>query len=186
MNRIMIYVVVLITLFLVIYGIIVYMKKRKTNLFKGMKEFIINLLKSIGCQPEVNKTGDVTFMYQGEYFVIQILSERLVRICDLWWLEMKLDDPRSEYLKEAINLTNQSSPVTVLYSVNQEKSLLGVHCVCQTDLFKEVPDMDSYMAYLLDSCFKAQQEVNGKLSALIHDVQTVKTPDERVKIKGFK
>ena len=114
------------------------------------------------------------------------MSERLVRICDLWWLEMKLDDPRSEYLKEAINLTNQSSPVTVLYSVNQEKSLLGVHCVCQTDLFKEVPDMDSYMAYLLDSCFKAQQEVNGKLSALIHDVQTVKTPDERVKIKGFK
>ena len=63
---------------------------------------------------------------------------------------------------------------------------MGVHCVCQTGLFKEVPDMDSYMAYLLGSCFKAQQEVNGKLSALIHDGQTVKTLDERVKIKGFK
>lgn len=159
-------------------------KNRKQAI--AMKDFIVGLLEQMGCQPAVNKEGDICFKYQGEKFLIQILTERLIRIGDYWWLELKLDDPRIEYLKEAINLTNQSSQVTVMYSISQDESLLGVHCVCQTGFYKEVPDIGAYLTYLLDSCFKAQREVKVRLSSLINSEQTNQLPHERVKVKGFK
>lgn len=159
-------------------------KNRKQTI--AMKDFIVELLEQMRCQPEVDKEGGIRFKYQGESFLIQILAERLIRIGDYWWLELKLDDPRIEYLKEAINLTNQLSQVTVVYSIAQDESLLGVHCVCQTGFYKEVPDIGTYLTYLLDSCFKAQREVKVRLSSLINSEQTNQLPHERVKVKGFK
>ena len=153
---------------------------------RAMENFIVELLKQMGCQPEVDKEDGIRFKYQGENFLIQILTERLIRIGDYWWLELKLDNPMLEYLKEAINLTNQSSQVTVMYSINQDESLLGVHCVCQTGFYKEVPDIGVYLTYLLDSCFKAQREVKVRLSSLINREQTDRTSHERIKVKGFK
>lgn len=151
-----------------------------------MKNSVIKALKDLGCQPEINKTNDITFKYQGEYFVIQILSKRIIRIGDFWWYELKLDDPKLEYLKEAINFTNINGPVTVLYSINQEESILGVHCMCQTGFFEEVSDIKDYLAYLLNDCFRAQQEVKERVTALINKEQIANTTNERVKIKGFK
>ena len=153
---------------------------------RAMENFIVELLKQMGCQPEVDKEDGIRFKYQGESFLIQILTERLIRIGDYWWLELKLDNPMLEYLKEAINLTNQSSQVTVMYSINQDESLLGVHCVYQTGFYKEVPDIGAYLTYLLDSCFKAQREVKVRLSSLINREQTDRTSHERIKVKGFK
>lgn len=153
---------------------------------RAMENFIVELLKQMGCQPEVDKEDGIRFKYQGESFLIQILTERLIRIGDYWWLELKLDNPMLEYLKEAINLTNQSSQVTVMYSINQDESLLGVHCVCQTGFYKEVPDIGAYLTYLLDSCFKAQREVKVRLNSLINREQTDRASHERIKVKGFK
>ena len=140
----------------------------------------------MGCQPEINKEDDIIFKYQGETFLIQIFSERIIRIGDFWWLEMKLDDPQVEFLKEAINLTNQQSVVTAVYSINQEKSLLGVHCVCITGFFQEVQDIQAYMIYLLDSCFETQQKIKERLSALLNAKQVDNATNKRVKVKGFK
>ncbi len=153
---------------------------------RAMENFIVELLKQMGCQPEVDKEDGIRFKYQGENFLIQILAERLIRIGDYWWLKLNLDDPRIEYLKEAINLTNQSNQVTVVYSITQDESLLGVHCVYQTGFYKEVPDIGAYLTYLLDSCFKAQREVKVRLSSLINREQTDRTSHERMKVKGFK
>lgn len=153
---------------------------------RAMENFIVELLKQMGCQPEVDKEDGIRFKYQGENFLIQILAERLIRIGDYWWLKLNLDDPRIEYLKEAINLTNQSNQVTVVYSITQDESLLGVHCVYQTGFYKEVPDIGAYLTYLLDSCFKAQREVKVRLSSLINREQTDRTSHERIKVKGFK
>ena len=69
---------------------------------RAMENFIVELLKQMGCQPEVDKEDGIRFKYQGENFLIQILAERLIRIGDYWWLKLNLDDPRIEYLKEAI------------------------------------------------------------------------------------
>ena len=153
---------------------------------RAMENFIVELLKQMGCQPEVDKEDGIRFKYQGENFLIQILAERLIRIGDYWWLKLNLDDPRIEYLKEAINLTNQSNQVTVVYSITQDESLLGVHCVYQTGFYKEVPDIGAYLTYLLDSCFKAQREVKVRLSSLINREQTDRASNERIKVKGFK
>lgn len=153
---------------------------------RAMENFIFELLKQMGCQPEVDKEDGIRFKYQGENFLIQILAERLIRIGDYWWLKLNLDDPRIEYLKEAINLTNQSNQVTVVYSITQDESLLGVHCVYQTGFYKEVPDIGAYLTYLLDSCFKAQREVKVRLSSLINREQTDRASHERIKVKGFK
>ena len=151
-----------------------------------IRNFIVNLLTQMGCQPEINKEDDIIFKYQGETFLIQIFSERIIRIGDFWWLEMKLDDPQVEFLKEAINLTNQQSVVTAVYSINQEKSLLGVHCVCITGFFQEVQDIQAYMIYLLDSCFETQQKIKERLSALLNAKQVDNATNKRVKVKGFK
>ena len=163
-------------------------KHYKSNYYpyKEMRNLIIETLKQIGCQPEIDKEnkGHVNFMYQGEHFFISIENDTLVTFYNTWWGNIELDNPDIDNLKEAINQTNMGSLPKVVYTTYQEDNKLGVHTMYRLFLKKEIPDLPNLFKVILITFFDVQKEVKGRFAQLNNEKVEAQTK-ERVKIKGF-
>lgn len=154
--------------------------------YKEMRNLVIETLKQIGCQPEIDKKNEsnVNFMYQGEHFFISIENEVLITFYDTWWGNIDLDNPNIDNLKEAINLTNQGNIPKVIYSKHEESGTLGVHSMYRVFIKKEIPALPELFKAILNDFFQVQKEVKGRFSAL-NDEKIETNKKERVKVKGF-
>ena len=86
------------------------------------QELVISVLKKIGCQPEINNEGHVTFKYQGDDFYIAAEEEnRFIMIWNPWWGSINTDNEAFPYLKEIINLVNVNSLVTTVFMVDEDE-----------------------------------------------------------------
>ncbi len=97
---------------------------------------------------------------------------------------MDVNDSKIENLKDAINQTNMSAIPVTLYSINEEKKLLGLHSRYRMFFTKEMPNKEALFITVLDSFFSVHQEVKGRFSAL-NDVQIENKKKSRVRIRGF-
>ena len=165
-------------------GVVFWLKKMfKRYPYMEMRKLLIDTLKNIGCQPEVDqKTENINFRYQGENFFIVIEAKSTFTIYDVWWADMELNDPNIEKLKEAINQTNMNATPVTLYSTNE--NLLGVHSRYRMFFTKDTPDKETLLKVVLDSFFSAHQEVNGRFAALNKE-QIERPKTDRVRIRGF-
>lgn len=168
-----------------IYGIIEHYKSHKYKYCK-MRNLILEILKQIGCQPEIDKENEshVNFLYQGENFFISIENECLISFYDTWWGSLDLNNPDIENLKEAINLTNLGNIPKVLYTINTEEQKLGVHSMYRVFFKKEMPALPDMFRAILNDFFEVQKEVKGRFVALNDEKRGIKRK-ERVKVKGF-
>ena len=168
-----------------IYGIIEHYKSHKYK-YCEMRNLVLEILKQIGCQPEIDKENEshVNFLYQGENFFISIENEVLITFYDTWWGTLDLEDSNIDNLKEAINLTNQGNIPKVVYSRNEEDRKLGVHSMYRVFLKKEMPALPDMFRAILNEFFEVQKEVKGRFAALNDAKRGIKRK-ERVKVKGF-
>lgn len=89
--------------------------------------------EKIGCQPEINNEGHVTFKYQGDDFYIAAEEEnRFIMIWNPWWGSINTDNEAFPYLKEIINLVNVNSLVTTVFMVDEDEKTVGIHSHCHT------------------------------------------------------
>ena len=93
-----------------IYVASIFIKKyyeRKPYPYKEMRNLVIETLKQIGCQPEIDKENEshVNFMYQGENFFICIENDTMVTFYDTWWGSLDLNDPNIDNLKFLESMT---------------------------------------------------------------------------------
>ena len=80
------------------------------------RDLVISVLKKIGCQPDINAEGHITFKYQGDDFYIAAEEEnRFIMIWNPWWGSINADNEALPYLKEIINLVNVNSLVTTVF-----------------------------------------------------------------------
>ena len=167
-----------------IYGIVQYYKSNQYP-YKEMRNLVIETLKQIGCQPEIDKENEshVNFMYQGENFIICIENDTMVAFYDTWWGSLDLNDPNIDNLKEAINLTNLGNLSKVAYSIYQEDNKLAVHTMYRLFLKKEIPDLPDLFKAILANFFEAQKEVKGRFNQLNNE-KIEMNRKERVKVKG--
>ena len=151
-----------------------------------MRNLVIETLKQIGCQPEIDKKNEVNvnFMYQGKDFFISIENEVLITFYDTWWGSLDLEDSNIDNLKEAINLTNQGNIPKVVYSKNEKDEKLGVHSIYCVFITKEIPALPELFKAILNDFFQVQKEVKGRFAAL-NDEKIEKNKKERIKVKGF-
>lgn len=168
-----------------IYGIIEHYKPNKYK-YCEMRKLVMEILKQIGCQPEIDKENEshVNFMYQGENFFISIENECLITFYDTWWGSLDLNDPNIDNLKEAINQTNTRYIPKVLYSIDKEGKALGVHSLYRLFLKKEFPNLSDLFKAILYEFFHIPKEVRERFSILNEDKVETKRKG-RVKIKGF-
>ena len=130
---------------------------------------IQSTLRKIGCEPEMEtneNTTHVFFAYQGERFTIECNDScKFIVIYDTWWHELSTYSDVEEIadLHKTINLANQYSSCTVVYSVNYEVEQIGVH-TRRTILFvPQIPDIDHYLISVLSDFFKVQRFVLTEL-----------------------
>lgn len=154
--------------------------------YKEMRNLVIETLKQVGCQPEIDKKNEshIGFMYQGEHFFISIENECLVTFYNTWWGSLDLNNPDVVNLKEAINLTNAGNIPKVLYTTDNEGQKIGVHSMYRVFLKKEIPALPELFKAILNDFFEVQKEVKGRFNAL-NDEKVETNKKERVKVKGF-
>lgn len=172
----------------IIYVLSIFIKKyneRKPYPYKEMRKLVIETLKQIGCQTEIDKENEshVNFMYQGENFFICIENDTMVTFYNTWWGSIDLNDPNIDNLKEAINLTNLGNLSKVAYSIYQEDNKLAVHTMYRTFLKKEIPALPDLFKAILANFFDVQKEVKGRFNQLNNE--RIEERKERVKVKGF-
>ena len=168
-----------------IYGIIEHYKSHKYK-YCEMRNLILEILKQIGCQPEIDKENEshVNFLYQGENFFISIENECLITFYETWWGSLDLNNPKIDNLKEAINLTNIGNIPKVLYTTDTEGQKLGIHSMYRVFLKKGMPALPDMFKAILNDFFQTQKEVKGRFAAL-NDEKKGRNRKERVKVKGF-
>ena len=126
-------------------------------------------LHKIGCEPEMEERENVTyvyFTYQGEKFTIECNDScKFIVIYDTWWHELSTYSEVEEIadLHKTINLANQYSSCTVIYSINNEIEQIGVHTRRTILFIPEIPDIDHYLISVLGEFFKVQRLVLSEL-----------------------
>lgn len=134
---------------------------------KKMRDLVQEVLGQIGCQPEVNDADQIVFMFQGTRFFIDADNNSpFIQIFETWWASIGLTNPDAEKLKIAVNEINANSFPTVLYSVDEEKKLIGVHCRLRTLFTEDIPHLDELLRALLMSFFQANQAVDQLMKKL--------------------
>lgn len=147
------------------------------------RNLLIKTLEDIGCQHGTNEDGSIIFKYQGEAFEVNTSNDsHIIWIYDIAWGHLSLNDPDVELLKQAINKSNEYTPIINVYTIDQEQGLITVHCRMASYFSGSVERPHDYLKSILDSFFFAHQCVKDELGKLSNKHEQ----KERVEIKGFR
>lgn len=150
------------------------------------QELVISVLKKIGCQPEINNEGHVTFKYQGDDFYIAAEEEnRFIMIWNPWWGSINTDNEAFPYLKEIINLVNVNSLVTTVFMVDEDEKTVGIHSHCHTFFSPNEGELEDHLKMLLDYFFDTHNAIKEYMNQLGNPAVAEEEKKERVKVKGF-
>lgn len=150
------------------------------------QELVISVLKKIGCQPEINNEGHVTFKYQGDDFYIAAEEEnRFIMIWNPWWGSINTDNEAFPYLKEIINLVNVNSLVTTVFMVDEDEKTVGIHSHCHTFFSPNEGELEDHLKMLLDYFFDTHNAIKEYMNQLGNIAVAEEEKKERVKVKGF-
>lgn len=126
-----------------------------------MRDLVLETLKQVGCQPEVNDADQIVFMFQGSRFFIDADNNSpFIQIYQTWWASIGSTNPDAEKLKVIINQVNNNAFPTVLYSIDEEHQAMGVHCRLRTVFTQDLPELGEFLRALLQSFFQANQAVD--------------------------
>ena len=147
------------------------------------RNLLIKTLEDIGCQHGTNEDGSIIFKYQGEAFEVNTSNDsHIIWIYDIAWGHLSLNDPDVELLKQAINKSNEYTPIINVYTIDQEQGLITVHCRMASYFSGSVERPHDYLKSILDSFFFSHQCVKDELGKLSNKHEQ----KERVEIKGFR
>jgi hypothetical protein len=128
-------------------------------------EIVEHALKSIGCQPEVDKNGSVGVSYQGENFIIEF-GGMYARVWDPGWASMNVEHPDMQKLREAVNAANFRFGPTVVMTKPDDEGNVSLHSRRDIMLHPTFPDSEIYIKSVLDSFFEAKAAVRDNLQTI--------------------
>ena len=142
--------------------------------------------RMIGCQPETNSEGHITFKYQGDDFYIAAEEEnRFIMIWNPWWGSINADNEALPYLKEIVNLVNVNSLVTTVFMADEDGQTVGLHSRCHTFFSPNEGELEEHMKMLLDYFFDTHNAIKDNMNQLGSAAVKDEEKKERVKVKGF-
>lgn len=149
-------------------------KEEDENVGKCLDErtitgLVLTTLRSIGCEPETEEKGGLNYAYftfQGEKFTIESNDQcYFITIYDTWWHSLSIYSDVDDIadLHRTINLANQYTNCTLLYTTNNEIEEIGVHSRRTILFVKEIKEINQYLISVLNDFFKAQRLVLTEL-----------------------
>ena len=132
------------------------------------RDLVIETLKKVGCQPEVDDKDNICFKYQGESLYVSADNNfKFITIWDPWWIAMDLTDADVETVKEAVNMVNTDLPLAhIIYSIDEENGKLGVHTRFDTVFTDELPQLDDLVKSLMEHFFMAHDRLKQAFAFL--------------------
>ena len=130
---------------------------------------VLSTLRKIGCDYEIEQRGNINyirFIFQGEHFTIDCNDDNyFINIYDTWWYEISTYSDIEEIadLRKVINLANRQANCTLIYTVNEESELIGVHSKKNMLFISQIPELDLYLKSAFNEFFKAQRFVLTEL-----------------------
>lgn len=134
------------------------------------KEFILGVLRSLQCNPEVEEEdGDhcnIVFEYQAERFNISLSeSSKFFTLYDAYWYSFENKDiEQLSHAKKVINELNWNSQVNICYNMTDD-NMVNIHTVL-TMLCHEGSEFTyvDYMRHILRECFIVHHEFFKRLA----------------------
>ena len=130
---------------------------------------VMRTLRNMGVEPKVDENENILFQYQGEHFMIEAENECLfINVYDLWWYHLSTYCDVEEFarMQKVVNLINRYSSCTVLYTVNKEAEMIGVHSKKNMLFVQQIPNLEGYLASVLDGFFKVQRNVMTEIEKM--------------------
>jgi hypothetical protein len=130
---------------------------------------VLSTLRKIGCDYEIEQRGNINwirFIFQGEHFTIDCNDDNYyINIYDTWWYEISIYSDIEEIadLHKVINIVNRQANCTLIYTVNEESELIGVHSKKNMLFISQIPELDLYLKSAFSEFFKVQRSVLTEL-----------------------
>ena len=136
---------------------------------RTITELVLSTLRKIGCDYEMEQQGNINwirFIFQGEHFTIDCNDDNYyINIYDTWWYEISIYSDIEEIadLHKVINIVNRQANCTLIYTVNEESELIGVHSKKNMLFISQIPELDLYLKSAFSEFFKVQRSVLTEL-----------------------
>ena len=133
----------------------IYVKRDK----RKMEQRIFDTLVKMQCQPKKIEDSVIHFGFQGQQFQFAIPSDGSI-ITRLWYPGVGAIDVDSPYTLdtfETINTCKQHSQATILIGEPEEDKRRYIHIFFDMVAHHEITDLDGYILFALNECFKARQ-----------------------------
>lgn len=130
---------------------------------------VTGALRKIGCDYEIEQRGNINyirFIFQGEHFTIDCNDDNyFINIYDTWWYEISTYSDVEEIadLRKVINLANQHTNCSLIYTISKEMEQIGVHSKKNMLFISQIPEIDLYLKSAFNEFFKAQRFVLTEL-----------------------
>lgn len=132
------------------------------------KELLLDVLKKIGCQYEIDEDDCINFMWQGGKFSVDADNDSaFIVVWFLFWDDYELKDTELiKKVKQTINRVNTKRSISVIYSEWDEDSTLYVHSKKHMILVPEIPAVEEYFQFSLGEFFRVRQYFEMELEKL--------------------
>lgn len=132
------------------------------------KELLLDVLKKIGCQYEIDEDDCINFMWQGGKFSVDADNDSaFIVVWFLFWDDYELKDTELiKKVKQTINRVNTKRSISVIYSEWDEDGTLYVHSKKHMILVPEIPAVEEYFQYSLGEFFRVRQYFEMELEKL--------------------
>ena len=143
-----------------------------TNPYEGMtqRELLMTVLKELNCQPEGDETEPdrILVAYQGERFIIDYSEQsKYISIHDVWWYNAPLDDIELlSDIRKVVNACNFDNHTTLIYTINTEENVIGVHTRQSMIFVPEIRNLRDYLASQFLDSFRQHQNFFSRLNSL--------------------
>ncbi len=128
------------------------------------KDLVIRTLRAIGCEPSINEEDEnrIDFQYQGgNFFIITADGYVFTYLYFVWWYDAPLDniDALSAIQKAVNNANCQPIGCNVMYTINKEDRIVGVHSRSQILFSPDIRGLDRYLTTELQELFEVRNNV---------------------------
>lgn len=137
-------------------------KRRRT------RDLLINVLKNIGYEPELEKTTERIKFPVFSYGYIYIDADNRSPFITIWnmnWAKIGLDNPNLNKIIEIINQANIHCMTTIFYSIDEEEKVFRLHCKHKIPFVVELPDIEAYLSFNIYHSYDACADLFDRLKS---------------------
>ena len=135
------------------------------------EQLIIRTLTEMGYKCKKEKDNDIHFQYLEYDFYIgqEKKNSNIIWIRNPYWAVFHLQDVSIEAMKEAVNTANEMVGITHLYTIDKEREIFALHCHMMLYFSEQIPYLDNYLGYMLDSMVAAHNRVKEIFKSIYYD-----------------